>query len=67
MEDFKIKGLLEESDGVLVVCLEEENMLFCLIIKKDGIMIYLIWDLVIVVYCYDVMKVDKLLYVVGGE
>ncbi|WP_418041352.1 arginine--tRNA ligase [Paenibacillus xylanilyticus] len=67
VEDLKTKGLLEESDGALVVRLEEENMPPCLIIKKDGTTIYPTRDLATAVYRHDVMKADKLLYVVGGE
>lgn len=67
VEELKGKGLLEESEGALVVRLEEENMPPCLIIKKDGTTIYPTRDLATAVYRHDVMKADKMLYVVGGE
>lgn len=67
VEELKVKGLLEESDGALVVRLEDENMPPCLIIKKDGTTIYPTRDLATAVYRHEVMKADRLLYVVGGE
>lgn len=67
VEELKSQGLLEESDGALVVRLEDENMPPCLIIKKDGTTIYPTRDLATAVYRHDVMKADKMLYVVGGE
>ncbi|MEK4526101.1 arginine--tRNA ligase [Paenibacillus sp. BGI2013] len=67
VEELKAKGLLEESDGALVVRLEDENMPPCLIIKKDGTTIYPTRDLATAVYRHEVMKADRLLYVVGGE
>lgn len=67
VEDLQAKGLLEESDGALVVRLDEENMPPCLIIKKDGTTIYPTRDLATALYRHDVMKADRLLYVVGGE
>ncbi|SDJ97976.1 arginyl-tRNA synthetase [Paenibacillus sp. OK060] len=67
VEELKAKGLLEESEGALVVRLEEENMPPCLIIKTDGTTIYPTRDLATAVYRHDVMKADKMLYVVGGE
>ncbi|WP_445667244.1 arginine--tRNA ligase [Paenibacillus sp. FSL K6-1558] len=67
VEELRGKGLLEESDGALVVRLDEENMPPCLIIKKDGTTIYPTRDLATAIYRHDVMQADKLLYVVGGE
>lgn len=67
VEELKAKELLEESEGALVVRLEEENMPPCLIIKTDGTTIYPTRDLATAVYRHDVMKADKMLYVVGGE
>ncbi|MGQ8874360.1 arginine--tRNA ligase [Paenibacillus sp. TSA_86.1] len=61
------KRLLEESEGALVVRLDEENMPPCLIIKKDGTTIYPTRDLATALYRHDVMRAERLLYVVGGE
>ncbi|MBR2566812.1 MAG: arginine--tRNA ligase [Paenibacillus sp.] len=67
VEELQAKGLLEESDGALVVRLDEENMPPCLIIKKDGTTIYPTRDLATAIYRHDVMQADRLIYVVGGE
>ncbi|WP_090735444.1 arginine--tRNA ligase [Paenibacillus sp. Mc5Re-14] len=63
----RTKGLLEESDGALVVRLEDEQLPPCLILKKDGTTIYPTRDLATAIYRHEVMKADRLLYVVGGE
>ncbi|KJD46865.1 arginine--tRNA ligase [Paenibacillus terrae] len=63
----RTKGLLEESEGALVVRLEDEGLPPCLILKKDGTTIYPTRDLATAIYRHEVMKVDRLLYVVGGE
>ncbi|MWV43451.1 arginine--tRNA ligase [Paenibacillus sp. HJL G12] len=67
VESLKEQGLLEESDGALVVRLDDEGMPPCLIIKKDGTTIYPTRDLATAIYRHDVMKADRLLYVVGSE
>ncbi|CAI6034091.1 Arginine--tRNA ligase [Paenibacillus sp. JJ-100] len=67
VEELQAKGLLEESEGALVVRLDEENMPPCLIIKKDGTTIYPTRDLATAIYRHDVMQADRLVYVVGGE
>lgn len=67
VEELQAKGLLEESDGALVVRLDEENMPPCLIIKKDGTTIYPTRDLATAIYRHDMMQADRLIYVVGGE
>jgi arginyl-tRNA synthetase len=61
------EGLLEESDGALVVRLEDEGLPPCLILKKDGTTIYPTRDLATAIYRHEVMKADRLLYVVGAE
>ena len=61
------KGLLEESDGAMVVRLDEEGMPPCLILKSNGTTIYPTRDLATAIYRKEVMKADKLLYVVGAE
>ncbi|MCJ8010702.1 arginine--tRNA ligase [Paenibacillus sp. KQZ6P-2] len=67
VDTLKEQGLLEESDGALVVRLDEEGMPPCLIIKKDGTTIYPTRDLATAIYRHDVMQADRLLYVVGSE
>ncbi|MUT65280.1 arginine--tRNA ligase [Paenibacillus sp. NEAU-GSW1] len=60
-------GLLEESDGAMVVRLDEEELPPCIIKKSDGASIYATRDLATALYRHDVMKGDQLLYVVGSE
>lgn len=63
----RASGLLEESDGALVVRLEEEGLPPCLILKKDGATIYPVRDIATALYRKQVMHADRLLYVVGAE
>lgn len=67
VESLKEKGLLVESEGALVVRLDDEGMPPCLILKKDGTTIYPTRDLATAIYRHEVMKADRLLYVVGNE
>lgn len=67
LERLRAMGLLEESDGALVVRLDEEGLPPCLILKKDGATIYPVRDLATALYRKQVMQADKLLYVVGAE
>ncbi|WP_101809398.1 arginine--tRNA ligase [Paenibacillus pasadenensis] len=60
-------GLLEESDGALVVRLDEQGMPPCLVFKSDGSTIYGTRDLATALYRREAMGGDKLLYVVGAE
>ncbi|MCM3291581.1 arginine--tRNA ligase [Paenibacillus sp. MER 180] len=59
--------LLEESDGAMVVRLDDEGMPPCLILKSNGTTIYPTRDLATAIYRKEVMKADKLIYVVGAE
>jgi arginyl-tRNA synthetase len=61
------QGLLEESDGALVVRLDEFGMPPCLLVKSNGTSIYATRDLATAIYRRDVMGASQLLYVVGGE
>ncbi|WP_235680295.1 arginine--tRNA ligase [Paenibacillus albicereus] len=60
-------GLLEESDGAIVVRLDEEGMPPCLVYKSDGSTIYGTRDLATALYRREQMGGSKLLYVVGAE
>lgn len=59
--------LLEESDGAMVVRLEDKGMPPCLILKSNGTTIYPTRDLATAIYRKEAMKADKLIYVVGAE
>lgn len=45
----------------------EEDILFVLIKRSDGVILYIIRDLVVLFYRYDIYYFDKVLYVVGNE
>lgn len=61
------KGLLEESDGAMVVRLDQENLPPCLIRKSDGASLYATRDIASAIYRRDVLHADMNLYVVGEE
>lgn len=59
------KNFLKEFKGVRIVDLEEYKMLLVFIIKNDGLMLYMIRDLVVVIYRKEIYDFDKCIYVVG--
>lgn len=61
------KGLLVESNGAMVVNLDEENMPPCLIRKSDGASLYATRDLASAIYRMEELKADINLYVVGMD
>ncbi|NDI34119.1 arginine--tRNA ligase [Chengkuizengella sediminis] len=65
--ELKEKGLLEKSEGAMVVRLDELDMPPCLILKSDGTTIYPTRDLATAIYRHEQMKGSKILYVVGAE
>ncbi len=61
------KGLLEESDGAMVVRLDDDGMAPCLIRKSDGASLYATRDLASAIYRMEELKADLNLYVVGVD
>lgn len=61
------KGLLSESEGALVVNLDEYDMPPCLIKKSDGATLYATRDLAAALYRHETYDFAKALYVVGNE
>lgn len=61
------KGLLTESEGALVVTLDEYDMPPCLIKKSDGATLYATRDLAAALYRHEEFGFAKALYVVGNE
>ncbi len=57
------KGIAEESDGALIVPLEDKNLPPCILLKSDGATIYATRDLTAAKYRYDKYKFHKMLYV----
>ena len=67
VETLRDKGLLVESEGALVVPLDEYDMPPCIVAKKDGSSIYATRDLAAVLYRKATYDFDKCLYVTGQE
>lgn len=61
------KELLTESDGALVVSLDEYDMPPCLIKKSDGATLYATRDLAAALYRHETYDFAKAVYVVGNE
>jgi len=61
------KGLAEESEGALVVKLDEEGMPPCLLRKRDGSTLYATRDLAAAEYRWQRWHFHKCLYVVGNQ
>ncbi len=67
IERIEAKGLLKQSDGALVVDLEQWDMPPCIIRKSDGATIYATRDLSSAEYRYDTYHFDKSLYIVANQ
>jgi arginyl-tRNA synthetase len=61
------KGLLVESEGAMVVDLQDEKIPPCLIRKSDGASLYATRDLASAIYRVEELKADMNLYVVGAD
>lgn len=66
-KELEDKGLLEESDGAMVVRLDDAGMVPCLIRKSDGASLYATRDLASALYRMNELKADLNLYVVGVD
>ncbi|MCB0407146.1 MAG: arginine--tRNA ligase [Bdellovibrionales bacterium] len=61
------KGLLVESDGAMVVPMDDPKMPPCLIRKSDGASLYATRDIASAIYRMEELKSDIGLYVVGVD
>ncbi len=61
------KGLLVESEGAMVVKLDDYDMPPCIVAKRDGSSIYATRDLAAILYRKREYNFDKCLYVTGLE
>src|SRR5690606_4340107 len=61
------KGLLKESDGAMVVPMDDPNAPPCLIRKSDGASLYATRDVASAIYRMEELKADINLYVVGVD
>ena len=67
IEELKEKNLLKESEGAMIVDLDEYDMAPCLVMKKDGSSIYATRDLAAIFYRKKEYNFDKCIYVTGLE
>jgi arginyl-tRNA synthetase len=66
IEELKDKGLLTESEGAMIVDLEEYNMPPCMILKKDGSTLYATRDIAAAIYRKNTYDFEKCIYVTGA-
>ena len=62
VQELKDKGLLKESEGALIVDLDEFSMPPCLIIRKDGGTLYATRDITAAIYRKKTYNFDKCIY-----
>lgn len=62
VQELKDKKLLTESEGALIVDLEEEKMPPCLIIRKDGGTLYATRDITAAIYRKNTYHFEKCIY-----
>ena len=67
LEEMKQKGIVEESEGALIVDLEEYDMPPALIMKKDGSTLYTTRDVAAALYRKKHYDFYKNIYVVGSQ
>jgi arginyl-tRNA synthetase len=67
IKELNKKGLLEKSEGALIVNLEKYNLGNALIQKKDGSTLYITRDLAAATSRYKKYKFSKMIYEVGQE
>jgi arginine--tRNA ligase len=67
IKELKEKKLLEESDGAMIVNLEDSKLPPALIQKRDGSTLYLTRDLASAFYRKKLYDFDKSIYVVGSQ
>ena len=63
----KSAGILKESEGAMVVEMDDPKMPPCLITKSDGASLYATRDLASAIYRVEDLKADVNLYVVGVD
>lgn len=62
VQELKNKNLLKESEGAMIVDLEDKNMPPCLIIRKDGGTLYATRDITAALYRKKTYNFDKCIY-----
>ena len=67
VHEVEVKGLAQESEGALIVELEDNGMPPCLLRKQDGATLYATRDLCAAIYRQQLYTFEKMLYVVGAD
>lgn len=67
VQSLKKQGLVQESDGALIVNLEKYNLAVCIVLKSDGTALYSTKDLALAKVKFEKFKIKKSVYVVGSE
>ncbi len=65
IQELKDKGLLKESQGAMIVDLEEDDLPPCLILKSDGSTLYATRDIAAAIYRKNTYDFEKCIYVTG--
>ncbi|HHT65268.1 MAG TPA: arginine--tRNA ligase, partial [Clostridiales bacterium] len=65
IQELKDKKLLKESQGAMIVDLEEEDLPPCLILKSDGSTLYATRDITAAIYRKNTYDFEKCIYVTG--
>jgi arginyl-tRNA synthetase len=66
IEELRQKNLLKESEGAMIVDLEEYGMPPCMILKKDGSSLYATRDIAAAIYRKKEYDFHKCIYVTGA-
>ena len=66
-DELESKGLLEESEGAMIVDLEEEDLGKALIKKSDGSTLYITRDIAAAIYRKEHYDFEKNIYVVASQ
>jgi arginyl-tRNA synthetase len=67
VREFQEKGVFEESDGAIGANLRDENLGFCILIKRDGTATYACRDLALARTKFDHYRADRSIYVVDAS
>lgn len=66
VREYQERGVFVESDGAIGANLREWNLGFCVLIKRDGTMMYAARDLALARQKFDGFKIDRSIYVVDS-
>ncbi|MGM5485311.1 MAG: arginine--tRNA ligase, partial [Nanobdellota archaeon] len=67
VRELRDKGIAEESEGALIINLEEYGLGNFLLLKSDGTALYSTKDLALAKWKFEKYDIDRSLYVVGSE